>query len=275
MTLLLVLLATIRAAVALHPAPTLLPRPCSCRQQPPHPASSASAGDRRLGHQVHPSHHAPRDRRARAPPTPPATATAGAAPAPTPTPLSPTPRPTSPNPAAPPSPALPTKGTRPEQAWRSPRGSIFNRWKGVNFQPLLTLPCPLDERLDREALNRKPDQAVERPSDPGSLCIAGPHQSTQCGQHLGIEVSGCRERGPTHPGCHRIATVRSAQHLDHDRCVDHEQLRAHATSMSRRPSATKVTLSGPSLGSGGSARTSSSHSSRVGRAAWRCRTSTT
>jgi hypothetical protein len=137
------------------------------------------------------------------------------------------------------------------------------------------LPRPLDQRRDRKTLNRKPDQAPERPSDPGSFCIAGPHQSPQCGQHLSIEVGGCRERGPTHPGCHRIATLRSAQYLDHDRCVDHEELRAHATSMSRRPFSTNVTLSGPSPGSGGSPRTSSSHSSRVGRAAWRCRTSTT
>jgi hypothetical protein len=66
------------------------------------------------------------------------------------------------------------------------------------------LPRSLDQRRDRKTFNRKLGQAVERPSDPGSFCIAGPYQSPQRGQHLGIEVGGCRERGSTHPGCDRI-----------------------------------------------------------------------
>ena len=139
MNLVLVLLATIRAAVALHPAPTLLPRPCSCRQRPPHPASSASADGRRLGHQVHPSHHAPRDRRARAPPTPARdrhggsrTCTYTNTPVPdTQTHIPQTLRPRRRPPSRPKERDLNKPGG-------PPGGSIFNRWKGVNFQPLLT-----------------------------------------------------------------------------------------------------------------------------------------
>ncbi len=116
---------------------------------------------------------------------------------------------------------------------------------------------------------------LECPGDPGWFCLATAHESPKSRQNLGIDMGGGRERGPTHRMGNRIATLRSAQHLDHDGRVHDQQASGHATSLSRRPSSTNVTLSGPSLGSGGLARTSSSHSCRVGSVACRRRTSIT
>ena len=77
-----------------------------------------------------------------------------------------------------------------------------------------------------------------------------------------VRVTGARQGGGPRRRCHGSSTGTGAD-------------RAKRPSKSRRPSPTKVTLSGPLPGSGGPARTSSSHSSTVGRAAWRCRISTT